>query len=922
MLASYKSTIKHLVFVYAHTGQKLDDGNRIYDITAVKIISGRTPEEISSFVRYRSFTARERYRSNLSKSVLEKAPRTQAVQSEFRQFLNGQDVAFAFSTGSDLESVKRFCGIERMVDLNFCAGYFLQQMGSHTFKRLWEFLYARKREKVGFSSEELARLGVGLVKYIAGTSLNDQKYPNARALRYYLKKSDTLVGKLLIHVCRNFKDYFQSLFSPCVKSDTGDWYRFLKPAPKSYVLDDERAPHRVVGQDHIRERFKYMASSQNSFVHRPYQVEYAHLVIDALNTGAALCVEAGTGTGKTQGYLIPVLEFLWRNPGHRVAIATYTKSLQDQIFHRETNYTKHMFKMYRDIPVAYLKGKSSYVCVEKLEGRFDSGATGSRLLSWLYLLNNVYHFPEADLDSVSDVIKPYLDGEFFFSHLQNAVSARQGCTPRHRFCPAHVVTCEAKAARLVITNHHKLVLMEKDPLLKGLFRNCVIDEANHFEKAVRGAFRDEINTTDVFNTLNYIDKRLGKMTHGKTGKDAEKLVSGRECIRKLRTEIHVLRAAMLSVNPGINSWEERTLIPAHPGFREGDIRWHLKSIANEIRRIDEALKIISDEGVQRSLKIVGRTARKMRSELEMLREFRETVHMIASSLDEQNSVASYVVFKKGFALFAAPVEVDGIIRKNIYGERDGVIYTAATLCHDQRFDCFNQIVGLDRPVCSDDDATPKIVNAARIPSHFAPDSMQLVVHPESLTGKYNNKTAWRERIVSLIPKLVENNNGRTLVLFSSYEDLQYTAVRTFDMISEAGYPLLLQKPGEPTIGLCDEFRSIKASVLFGVDTFWYGVDFPGDTLTQVIITRMPYPSPSDPVQSARKHLVTAKEYWARYHYENEIKIKQGMGRLIRTHTDRGMVVFLDSRFKNLLGRIDRDLGRSKTTSMLSIPNLL
>lgn len=910
MLASCTTTIKDLVFIYAHTGQKTDDGNRIYAISAVKITPGRKPEEINSLVRFRCFTARERYRSNLSKSVLEKAPPPQAVEKDFTHFLNGQETVFAFSAGSDFESVKGLCGIERMVDLNFCAAYFLQQMESHTFKRLWEFLYHHKRDKAGFSSEEIVQLSVELIKYIAGTALNDQKYAYARVLRYHLEKSGTLAGRALVHVCRNFNDYFESLFNPCEKTDTADWYGFLKPAPKINELDEERAPHRTVGKDAVSERFSYMAASGNSFVRRPSQIKYAHLVIEALNKGTALCVEAGTGTGKTQGYLIPVMEFLWRNPGHRVAVSTYTKSLQEQIFHREANFTKEIFKMYRDIPVAYLKGKSSYVCVEKLEGQFDAGATGVRLLAWLYLLINVYQFPDADLDSVNSIITSYLDDAFFFSHLQNTVSARQGCTPKHRHCPAHVVTCNAKSARLVITNHHKLVLMEKDPLLKGLFRNYVIDEANHFERAVRGAFRDEINTTDLFRSITYLDKRLGVMTRGKTGSDVEKLVSGRRYIRKLRAEIDMLRAALVMVNPGIDAWEERTLLPGHSSFREGDIRCHLKAIAVEIRRIDDCLKILADEAVQRSLKIVARTVRKITSELEMLREFRETTHMIASSLDEQNSVASYAVFKKGFALFAAPVEVDSIIRKNIYGERDAVIYTAATLCHDHRFDRFNQIVGLDRPVCGDEDATPKVIYSARIASHFAPELMQLVVHPESLTGKFENKSAWRERLVSLIPRLVKENNGRTLVLFSSYEDLQYTAIRTFDPIFEAGFPLLLQKPGEPTIGLCDEFRGIKASVLFGVDTFWYGVDFPGDTLTQVIITRMPYPSPSDPIQSARKHLMSPKEYWARYYYENEIKIKQGIGRLIRTHTDQGVVVFLDSRFKTLLGRINQALGRA------------
>ena len=100
----------------------------------------------------------------------------------------------------------------------------------------------------------------------------------------------------------------------------------------------------------------------------------------------------------------------------------------------------------------------------------------------------------------------------------------------------------------------------------------------------------------------------------------------------------------------------------------------------------------------------------------------------------------------------------------------------------------------------------------------------------------------------------------------------------------------------PTVTLCDEFRVIKESVLFGVDTFWYGVDFKGDTLTQVIITRIPYSSPSDPLQMARKRRDT-NEFWKRYHYDMHIKLRQGMGRLIRCDSDRGRVVILDSRFR-------------------------
>jgi ATP-dependent DNA helicase DinG len=148
-------------------------------------------------------------------------------------------------------------------------------------------------------------------------------------------------------------------------------------------------------------------------------------------------------------------------------------------------------------------------------------------------------------------------------------------------------------------------------------------------------------------------------------------------------------------------------------------------------------------------------------------------------------------------------------------------------------------------------------------------------------------------IVGILPELIDKNKGRTLVLFSSYSDLNLIAEQIAE--SATAYPLLIQQQGQPTVNLCDEFREIRESVLFGVDTFWYGVDFKGDTLTQVIITRIPYPSPFEPIQIARKKLMSPKAFWSRYYYDTEIKMKQGIGRLIRCDTDRGKVVILDSR---------------------------
>jgi ATP-dependent DNA helicase DinG len=184
-----------------------------------------------------------------------------------------------------------------------------------------------------------------------------------------------------------------------------------------------------------------------------------------------------------------------------------------------------------------------------------------------------------------------------------------------------------------------------------------------------------------------------------------------------------------------------------------------------------------------------------------------------------------------------------------------------------------------------------------IPSPFDPAAAEIAVPKEAVSGSFECKEAWLSRVAELLPGLIRRNRGRTLVLFASYGDLEAISTRVADEIRADGYPLLLQQSGVPTASLCDEFRAIRESVLFGVDTFWYGVDFPGETLTQVIITRLPFPHPQDPLQIARRNLLPREEYWRRYRYETAIKLRQGIGRLIRSEADRGRVVILDARYR-------------------------
>jgi len=898
VLKPYHDQCNDLVFIYAHTGRLKDEGNRVYSISSTIVRPGKPPLEFESLVRYDQFTERERYYSNLSKKELESAPSSQEVGNQIKTFLQGQRFAFAFNDNSNIDELKKLVGIGRIIDLSFASEFFLQHLESHSLKRLWEYLFRKRRDRVSFSASEIVLLSVEAVKHICGTELNDQKYSRAGTLRYYLKKSDTLFGEAFVHITKSYRNYFGGLFDPCSKPDTENWKVFLEKAGSSTTPDKKDETHRKISEQDIEARFQEMAGSGKGFKFRSSQVEYAHHVTRALNESAVLCVEAGTGTGKTQGYLVPVMEFLRRNTGARVAVSTYTKSLQDQIFQREIGFTKEIFRIYDDVPVALLKGKSSYVCAEKLDYSYEKALSGDKLLAWLYLLNNVYNYRSADTDVIGENVWKHLNGQNFLAHTLNTASAKEGCGSRHFMCPAQVVTAKARNSRLIVTNHHKLALLDREPILSGLFRNYVIDEANHFEEAVRSAFRIEASSKEIHQSLLYLEKSLRKIHSKAVGVVESALKNSLEGIATLTTNINELRSTLTSINPRVKFMEESVLIPAHANFREGHINTHLQAMRDAISSIYSGVEAVLEDDYRVSLKIVSRTAKKLQSEINLLNSFSESLKQIEDSLVSQNSVPSYILLRNNFVLFASPVEVDEIIRKNIYEDKDSVVYTAATLCQKRSFDCFHEITGLTEPLAAEGESdAEKSVESVTIPSSFSPSLMEIILPEDAISGRYDNKEAWLSRVVPMISDLVKKNKGRSLVLFSSYEDLKHVAEKISEDITNSGYPLLIQKPGLPTINMCDEFRTVKESVLFGVDTFWHGVDFRGDTLTQVIVTRIPYPSPKDPIQMMRKKIFPVKRYWERFYYQTDIKLKQGIGRLIRSETDKGTVVILDSRFR-------------------------
>jgi len=902
MLKPFNKEFQDIAFVYAHKGLKKENNTSIYSVAGTIISSKGTKKKYDSYVQYAHLTASERYFSNVTGKTLDKAPDFKKVSTELKTFFKGQKFIFAFNA-HDLsddfsDELQALCGVERTIDLSFIAEFFLCHLKSYSPKNLWEYLFKAKRTKISFSAQEMLDLSIELISYICGTILSDKHTHYAPTLRYFLKKSNTLFGRVLIHICKNYQKYFGGLFDPYAVNDTENWKKYLVKSIKKSRNNNKEKDFAEISIDNLDNIFKGLSESGNGFKLRNEQVLFAKHIAKALNDNAVLTIEAGTGTGKTQGYLVPVMEFLRGNPEARVVISTYTKSLQEQIFQKELALTCEAIPLYRDIKTALLKGKSSYICAEKLDYIYDNTFSGTHLLAWLFCLNIVFNFRTADVDSTGEIIKFYLDNDFFLTGILNEVSAGTGCTPRHTGCPAQVVTSEAGSANLVITNHHKLALLDRDTVLSGLFSNYIIDEANHFETAVRNAFGTEVSSRDVKDTLDYLEKSAARiLTHAADNHEKAMSRAIRE-LNSLRALMGEFRDLLFKINPEARYGGTNPLSYDNPDFKKGNFKSYIDSMQEPLKIIKKSFNLVKDEDICRMLKIQIRTVRRIETALEQLADYAESLKLIEENIIHENNITAYQVFNKNWTIMAQWVQVGELIQREIYEKKKCVVYTAATLCHRGNFGSFQNITGMNLPFGNNGNEThSKEFRFVLIPSPFSKDAMEIIVPDTAVSGKYDNKALWTAAVVNALPELIKSNKGRTLVLFSSYQDLNLIAEQVKDAIASTQYPLLIQKPGQSTINLCDEFRALKESVLFGVDTFWYGVDFKGDTLTQVIITRIPFPPPADPVQVARKKVMSPREYWDRYHYDTEIKIKQGIGRLIRCDTDRGKVIILDSRYR-------------------------
>ena len=684
---------------------------------------------------------------------------------------------------------------------------------------------------------------------------------------------------------------------------------------------------------------------------RPGQLDMLRAVTRAFNNREHLMVEAGTGVGKSLAYLVPSVLWSFTNDTP-VVLSTATRNLQSQLL--SSDLPRAAQALGEDAPrlrVAVLKGRTNYLCLRLLGELMQGGwwtlseeekGDFRRLYAWLHATD------DGDLDALGlERLRPQLS-------CPGEDCAGRACRYREK-CFVAKARARAQRAHVVVVNH-ALVLAEAACAASTLlpaYGRLVFDEAHNLEDIATEFFSYELSRPALMQLLGKLSRnskgrRGASRPRGVLGSVERQLQKGvlrstvrAEEIRELLGRAHVQIRFAISAGDGMFEVLRRLFTPAPRGadrirFRcvpsslpgapaNATVRqhslhglfadytaaqWDEAELEGATVRFEDALARLQGILVELAtalqnacgtdeLPLFGDLAAQVQGVALAFTEFiMESKFVLAASDPSRvywaekcpgNAKARQPAFLR---LVAAPLSVADRMKKCFYDMKDSVVLCSATLRTGDKFDYMARRLGISL-------LEPDRVKALVAASPFDYFRQTLVLAPDCLPDPSSAPGEYAERLAPFLMDLFRATDGRGLVLFTSYEMMRDVADRTREQLDSAGFRLLVQGEGESREAMAEALRTAdRPTILFGAQSFWEGVDVPGAALSCVVLARLPFPQVGEPIVEARGEKVTEEGGSAFRDYllpEALIRFRQGFGRLVRTKSDRGVVVVTDGR---------------------------
>lgn len=641
----------------------------------------------------------------------------------------------------------------------------------------------------------------------------------------------------------------------------------------------------------------------DSYEYRPEQVEMLRVVTNALSTGQHLMVEAGTGVGKSFAYLVPAALFAIQN-NTRVVISTNTINLQDQLIKKDIPDLCAALGL--DLRAAVLKGRANYLCPRRLEllrHRGPANADEMRVLAkvLVWTLDNI----SGDRTELN-LTGPSERDVWVHISAEDDACTNETCLERTGgICPFFRAKQASLNAHLLIVNHALLltdvaagnrVLPEYDYL--------IVDEGHHLEAATTASLS--------FHLTQFDFERLIRETGGSnSGILGNLLASARDQVRpsdfalltqKIERATDLLYRTQEQARIFFEAlaefisfqrenqpkstyvYQERILTATRtqPGWDNVEITWGAASetlalfisILGEIQK--GAAELYSD-GIESLEDVISNMGN-------LYRRLSEAQSMVGSLIFEP--VADYVYWvevnpnNNRITLNAAPIRVGLLVEKYLWHEKRCVILTSATLTTHGEFDYIRNILSADE------------ADELALGSPFDYESAALLFIANDIAEP--NAPDYQHQLDKTLVQLCKASGGRALVLFTSYAQLKRTSKNINGPLAKEDITVYEQGEGASPNALLESFKSNERAILLGTRSFWEGVDIPGEALSVLVIVKLPFAVPTDPLVAARAE--TFEDPFNEYHLPEAIlRFRQGFGRLIRTQSDRGVVVILDRR---------------------------